>query len=375
MHIFPRPALEARFWRALEGGGHLLIPGPRRIGKTTLLKQVLENPRPGFYPVYVFVESVDSTGELYRKVLSALSDQELVSKLTRLSQRFAGWIKTIRIEEIGAKIRFGAAGDVDYHAEFLRFTRDLELDGRIVLLVDELPQAVENIFGRKTENEAREAIRLLQTLRDCRHDPRLDGRIQLVLAGSIGLENVAASLGASKHINDLEILRIPPLTADEGRAFLGQELERLGLDAPEQVREHLLAAVGWEWLIPIFIRRLAEELPEGPLEPQDVDQALSDLLSQQNLFEHWYARLRMALEPAELHFVKAVLGRLADPQKNGIHTRTITNLAVEHAVLDRQTYLLGMLKHDGYLNNQQDPSRYRFNSPIIREWWWRNVAN
>ena len=97
MHIFPRPALEARFWRALEGGDHLLIPGPRRIGKTTLLKQVLENPRPGFYPVYVFVESVDSADEFYRKLLSALSDQELVSKLTRLSRRFERWAKTIRI--------------------------------------------------------------------------------------------------------------------------------------------------------------------------------------------------------------------------------------------------------------------------------------
>lgn len=37
--------------------------------------------------------------------------------------------------------------------------------------------------------------------------------------------------------------------------------------------------------------------------------------------------------------------------------------------------LVGILKHDGYLNNQEDPARYRFNSPVIREWWWRNVAN
>jgi len=375
MGIFPRPALEVRFWRALEGGGHLLIPGPRRIGKTTLLKRALENPRPGFYPVYVFVESVDSADELFRKLLAALSDQQLVTRLTRLSQQFARWVKTIRIEEIGKKIRFGAAGDVDYQAEFLQFTSGLELDGPIVLLVDEFPQAVENISGSKTEEESRAAVRLLQTLRDCRHDPRLEGRIQFVFAGSIGLENVAAALGSTKHINDLESLRIPPLTAEEGRGFLAQEVERLELDAPEQVQEHLLATIGWEWLIPIFIRRLAEELPDGPLESQAVDQALSGLLAQQNLFEHWYVRLRMALEPAELHFVKAVLGRAADPRENGIHTRTITNLAVEQDVLDRQTHLLGILKHDGYLNNQQEPGRYRFNSPIIREWWWRNVAN
>ena len=336
---------------------------------------MLKHPRPRYYPVYVFVESVDSSDELYRKLLSALSDQDFVSTLSRVSQRFERWAKKIRIEEIGTKIRFGAAGDVDYHAEFLQFARGLDLDGRIVLLVDELPQAVENILGNKTEQETRQAVRLLQTLRDCRHDPRLAERIQFVFAGSIGLDNIAAALGASKHINDLKSLRIPPLSADEGRAFLDSEIERLGLDAPKPVREYLLATIGWEWLIPHFISRLAEELPAGPLEPPAVDQALLDLLGQQNVFEHWYGRLRMALQPTELHFVKAVLGRAANPRENGIHTRTITNLSVKHGVLDRQADLLGILKHDGYLNNEQEPARYRFNSPIIREWWWRNVAN
>jgi predicted AAA+ superfamily ATPase len=61
MPNFPRPAVERRFWRSLQAGRHLLVPGPRRIGKTTLLKEALRRPQEGFHPVYVFVESVDST--------------------------------------------------------------------------------------------------------------------------------------------------------------------------------------------------------------------------------------------------------------------------------------------------------------------------
>jgi len=376
MSTFLRPNLEDAFWRALESGSHLLIPGPRRIGKTTLLKQALARPGADFFPVYVFVESIDSVDELYRKLLSALLDQEFVGRLSRASRRFSAWVKRIRIEEIGAKVRFGAAGPVDHLSEFARFCRGLELDGRIVLMVDELPQAVENTLGSKSEQERREAIRMLQTLRDCRHDPSLVERIQFVFAGSIGLENVAASLGASKHINDLKTLRIPPLTPDEGRSFLDLELTRLGLaDLPQEVREHLLGRIGWDWLIPIFIRRLAEELPPNSATPGAVDRAFTELLTHQNLFEHWYGRLRMTLEPKELQFVKDVLGHAADPRNNVIHSRSLTNLAVEHGVLEQQVDLVGILKHDGYLNNQEDPARYRFNSPVIREWWWRNVAN
>ena len=169
MSTFLRPNLEVAFWRALQSGSHLLIPGPRRIGKTTLLKQALAQPSADFFPVYVFVESVDSVDELYRKLLSALLDQEFVGRLSRASRRFSAWVKRIRIEEIGAKVRFGAAGPVDHLGEFVQFCRGLELDGRIVLMVDELPQAVENTLGSKSEQERREAIRMLQTLRDCRH--------------------------------------------------------------------------------------------------------------------------------------------------------------------------------------------------------------
>ena len=78
MSTFLRPNLEDAFWRALRSGSHLLIPGPRRIGKTTLLKQALARPSADFFPVYVFVESVDSVDELYRKLLAALLDQEFV---------------------------------------------------------------------------------------------------------------------------------------------------------------------------------------------------------------------------------------------------------------------------------------------------------
>ncbi len=183
MSTFPRLNIEDAFWRALESGSHLLIPGPRRIGKTTLLKQALARPRADFFPVYVFVESVDSVDELYRKLLSALLDQEFVGRLSCASRRFASWVKRIRIEEIGSKVRFGAIGPLDHLDEFTQFCRGLELDGRILLMVDELPQAVENTLGNKSDQERREAIRMLQTLRDCRHDAALTARIQFGTAG------------------------------------------------------------------------------------------------------------------------------------------------------------------------------------------------
>lgn len=370
--IYRRPEIEERFWRRLQDGKHLLIPGPRRIGKTTLLKQALKEPRPGFHPVYAFVESVDSVGEYYRKLLSTLLDGEFVGSLQRLSQRVGQQLKTLRVEEIGGKVRFGAPGEVDYRAELRNFVTGLDLDGPIVMLVDEFPQAVENITAAAS---AQQAIALLQGEREIRHDPALSGRLQFVYAGSIGLENVVAGLGASKHINDLVPVQVPPLTWEEGLEFLGREFDRREVETTAESREYLLERIGRDWLIPHFIREFADELPSARVSEAAIDRALDQLLGRQNLFEHWHGRLRMALPPKELLFVKAVLNTAADPQCPWIDSKTITNLAVEHDQLERQAHLLGILKHDGYLNNQQSAAVYRFNSPIIRLWWWRNIAN
>jgi len=41
---FSRPKDEDRVWRRLKRGGHLLLLAPRRVGKTSLLRHLENNP-------------------------------------------------------------------------------------------------------------------------------------------------------------------------------------------------------------------------------------------------------------------------------------------------------------------------------------------
>jgi len=334
------------------------------------LKHLLANPPPGFFPVYVITESPDSVNEFYRKLLLHLIGEDFIGTVIRHSKRMGLRLKTLRIEEIGETVKFGAPAEVDFASEFERFLQDLDLDGTILLMIDEFPQALENIIDNEGEDEAN---RLLRTQRECRQNPILQSKIQFIYAGSIGLENVVARINASKHINDLDAVHIPPLSRHQAKVFLRQELRYSGIEMPAEIQTHLLDLL--DWLIPFYIRGVVEELPKVSNTEQQIERAINGLLEQQQYFEHWLQRLRISLPHQQFLFAKAVLNACSNPEAPRITSAEITNLTVEHQVSNSHNDIMAVLKHDGYLNNQDDPRVYRFSSPIVRMWWWRNVAN
>ena len=37
--------------------------------------------------------------------------------------------------------------------------------------------------------------------------------------------------------------------------------------------------------------------------------------------------------------------------------------------------LIRLLEHDGYVTKHIAEDKYRFNSPLLQEWWLRNIVN
>jgi len=54
----------------------------------------------------------------------------------------------------------------------------------------------------------------------------------------------------------------------------------------------------------------------------------------------------------------------------------IINIASKHSLdEDEAKEIIHSLVYDGYINNNDDVKIYRFNSPILKMWWYKNVAN
>lgn len=60
------------------------------------------------------------------------------------------------------------------------------------------------------------------------------------------------------------------------------------------------------------------------------------------------------------------------------YSKIVTNFTIDLAVAcNLETgfeNVLNSLKYDGYINNNDDPKVYRYNSPLLKIWWNKNVA-
>ena len=88
-------------------------------------------------------------------------------------------------------------------------------------MIDEFAQTIENII--KYEDEGiKSAISLLKAHRELRQDIKFSQKVTFIYAGSIGLESVVAKMDAIKHINDLNSIKVSPLSQSEAQEFTQQ---------------------------------------------------------------------------------------------------------------------------------------------------------
>jgi predicted AAA+ superfamily ATPase len=55
-----RDHINEYFWREVEKGNHILFVAPRRVGKTSVMVDLAENPPEGYACIYQNIEGVKS---------------------------------------------------------------------------------------------------------------------------------------------------------------------------------------------------------------------------------------------------------------------------------------------------------------------------
>jgi uncharacterized protein len=366
-------------WQRIISGSNVIISAPRRVGKTSLVCHIRDNPRPTFHVMYMITESVNDENEFFKKMY-----KQVVSEL-KTAKRFASYLKDCtketlgRIEKISlseATIQLSATS-VNYYDEFVALIKSLDCrNDKILLVVDEFAQTIMNICNDQGDSQA---IHFLENNRTLRQMPEIKGKIQFVYAGSIGLDNIVGRMNASQTINDLNNMSIGPFTPKDAGDLIRALAKRPGLLINNEQVDYLLKKV--EWLIPYYIQLIVQELDAMMLDTKEeklvtnalIDSAFTRIIEYRNYFENWHTRLRASYKREEYNFAKEVLNAISEA--GAMSSVAMFDCAVKHSIQDSYKDVVNALKHDGYINNSQDPRTYRFNSPILKAWWFSNVAN
>jgi hypothetical protein len=342
------------------------------MGKTSVLRKLAAEGRPGYLPIMRSVQDVNAPEELVRHLLSDVKQHcpgvlrgSIGKRLSKLGVRTVG-ISPVSVEFEPKK--------PDGWKDVLRDTfaaLSENQDERVVLLWDELPHMIGNISAAGGVFAAREVLDLLRAQRE-EHAP-----IRMVFSGSLGLHHVLKGMrtprAAWQPVNDMLLVDLPPLTHDDA-SFLATELlrnEDVACDARATVASTIATQVN---AVPYYVHLTVQALGEraadvtaADVEPL-VDERLRDPLDSWQLL-HYVDRLA-DYYGSEAPVVKALLDAVAVADA----PLAVNDLSQRIAAVtpppprDRLVELLDLLGKDHYLGSGADGS-VTFRLELIRRAW------
>ena len=382
--FFDREPELASLGRLVRAGNHVLLTGQRRMGKTSLLRELgrqLEDEG------WIF---------LFSDVEGAVSPEDVVADIARaahpvrpVARRMAdamGRLFNGRIDEIGAlgfriKIRAGLdAGSWKRHGEGL--LRHCAAEPRPTLLViDELPIFLKRLLSR--DRGADRVDEFLSWLRGVL--PGLgDDTLVLVVSGSVGLEPLVRRLGIPDRINHFYSYRLGPWDRATSIECFGRLAESHRVSVANGVAEAVYEAlgIGIPHHVQSFFARLCDFIAirhRNRIRVADVETVYrTELLgpSGQSTLAHYETRLREALEEESCTIALWVL---AEAAAKGVFTGAgrrqleVMCSAIMEDAAERIAEAMEVLEHDGYLAAGDDG--HRFPSRLLKDWWAARFRN
>jgi hypothetical protein len=371
--VVGRDRLIQILWETLDQQS-LVITAERRIGKTTVLKKMRDEPALGWVPVFQDLERCHSASEFAMVVYKEI--HQFLSTKGKATRRAKEWFVAMGGTEIGGLFKLPDKGGTHWKDVLTRAVEDLihenEASGtKLLFLWDEMPFMLANIRDREGEQTAMEVLDLLRSLR------QTHGGLRMVITGSIGLHHVLTSLKDKNYgnspKNDMASIDVPPLEQTDAVHLATLLIDGECLSSPD--KGAAAAAIAHEAdCFPFYINHVAKTLKIRGLDATAENVAkvvASQLVDANDPWELLHYRERIPLyyrddQKAVLH----ILDQLASQQGSASVNELLAMLKGSSTFDDRERLLrvLSLMERDHYLKRDED-GRYQFRFPLIRRWW------
>jgi hypothetical protein len=373
------------FAELVRQGTNLLVVAPRRIGKTSLLRESERRLQSEYLCLQIDLQKASSPSDAILEIVLATRPHlptwsRFVGLFSNLLDQIAGRVQSLKKSDVTVALRAGinpgnwqSKGD-----RLLDLLSQQEMP--VIIFMDELPILVAKILKGpdfKITPERREtAESLMSWIRSS--SIRYQGKIRFVIAGSIGLRPILQQAGLNATLNNFQAFRLGPWSREIAVGFIKDIASENDLVLDDEVPAHMADLLGT--CIPHYVRMFFENVYRAAkvdgiksasvLTVEEVYK--NDMLGIHGRVELSHFEERLRLLGPEFHLIAmefltqaAVEGELSLPTAEG--------LASEHAVEDKNSAtlsreVLGILEYDGYLK-ETAPSLYTFDSKLIGDWW------
>lgn len=373
--FFDRVEDVAHFIEVLDDGDNISLLAPRRVGKTSLMREVSRRIEDRYLCLHLDVEDCRVPADFFADLARVASEHvSLRGRVRALFDNLVQGADDARPEHISLEIAKMFSTSWRERGDRL-FKRLSELERPVVLFLDEVPIFVLRLLTDENRHIHPRGVQgaedFLSWLRAValRHSERL----RFVVAGSIGLAPVLRRARLSATMNAFRSVELHPWGRSTTLECLHALARNYGLtfesDADEAV--YALLGAGIPHHVQMFFDHVRQHLKRQhatAVFPEDVELVYRErMLSSRthNDLAHYEERLQLVLDPVNLPLAMDLLTEAALGQLTRVSAEA---LAREH--VDRQEALgeiLDILVHDGYLRSEGDV--FAFESKLVQEWW------
>ena len=374
--------------KRVHDGTHTLLTAQRRMGKTSLLRELLRRlgEEGRFETIFVDLEGADTPADAIAEI--GAQSRAAQSVWSRIKPGFANILReagsrvdTLAVSEVHVKLRAGIDGGNWRQRGDAIFTALADNERPVVLAIDELPILLNRMLKGQDYRIAPEGKRsvdeFLSWLR--KNVQAHQGRICMILSGSVSLEPILRQAGLSAHANVYSPFDLKPWDEETALACLAALADTYGLDLLSDVREDMCRRL--RCLVPHHVQRFFDNLHlhlrranRRNATIDDVERVYADdMLSVQGQvdMEHYESRLKLVLGVEGYRCALAMLTE-AVVNEGMLHREAIDQYREYFRAEDEDEpvevdEVLLTLEHDGYLAPRGDD--YRFVSGLLEDWW------
>jgi hypothetical protein len=363
----------------LREGSSLLLTGQRRIGKTSLLREAARRLAGEFICLNVDLQGAATSSDAVAEFSAATHPHaSLWERVKVWSSGLGDRVSELSIHNLKVVLRAAMTeGDWRVKGDQL-FSILAESRQPVAVFFDEFPILINRLLKGDdytiTPERRRQADQFLSWLRE--NTQRHQGKVRVVVTGSIGLEPIVRQAALSATVNHLKPFELSPWDQKTAAGCLQSLAQEYDVPLAAEIIEAMLGEIGV--FIPHHVQVFFENIYEA-FRLQHLDQIT--VATVKEVYNH---KMLGARGHAELSHLEERLKMVLGIHLHGLAIDLLTEAAVTgRLTADAASYLaqeqldpadasvlreiLGILEHDGYL--QQKGDAYIFVSKFQRDWW------
>lgn len=359
--------------KLLNSSHSLLLSAPRRIGKSSLAKRLIEEKKNQRWKcVYIDLEETTTEDGFLNLVIEAFCKNGIWKQVAEgMSKGLASVLESIEKISLGP-VQFNFAKKEDQEDLYKNLKELIRHDEDTFIVVDELTLFLTILS--KGEDGVEKVAFILNWLRSLRQVSRT--KVRWLFCGSVGLRNFTSAMNLGYTVNDLTEFSLDELSRDEAAGLLTELCKSENIEMSDELVEYTLNKLYWNipYFIQIIFSNLAEDY-EGKITQEDIDAAYRKLCSE-NYLSTWSERL---VEYGEYELPARQILKLLATMPEGIEREGMLNNLMTgqdaskiEAVDYTLSKVLAMLENDGYIM-KKDALRM-FRSPLLRDYWFERFV-